>query len=52
MFSQTTSSADGTVVVWDVSEDEPKEVQAIKGIIPSVNDTEYEPTVNLFVFSY
>ncbi|KAI0930326.1 hypothetical protein AcW1_009052 [Taiwanofungus camphoratus] len=36
----TTSGADGRIVVWDVSEGEPKEVKTIEGIIPAVANSE------------
>lgn len=37
---QTTSGGDGSVTVWDVSEDEPKLVEVVRGLIPAVNDSE------------
>ncbi|TFK53583.1 WD40 repeat-like protein, partial [Heliocybe sulcata] len=36
----TTSGADGKVIVWDVSEDEPKQEKIIEGVIPAVSDPE------------
>ncbi|EKM54305.1 uncharacterized protein PHACADRAFT_196736 [Phanerochaete carnosa HHB-10118-sp] len=36
----TSCGADGNIIVWDVSEDEPKQVTTIDGIIPAVSDTE------------
>ena len=38
---QTTSGADGRLIVWDVSEGEAKEVKLIEGVIPAVANTEY-----------
>lgn len=39
-FVQTSCGADGKLIVWDVSEEEPKEVEVLQGIIPIVTDTE------------
>jgi hypothetical protein len=39
-YWQTTSGAEGNVVIWDVSEEEPKQVETIRGIIPAVHDVE------------
>ncbi|KZT29190.1 hypothetical protein NEOLEDRAFT_1057404 [Neolentinus lepideus HHB14362 ss-1] len=36
----TTSGADGKIIVWDVSEDEPKQEKVIEGVIPAVSDSE------------
>ena len=38
--SQTTCGADGKVIIWDVSGDEPKEEKVIDGVIPAVVDSE------------
>ncbi|OBZ68085.1 Minichromosome loss protein 1 [Grifola frondosa] len=35
----TTCGADGKIIVWDVSESEPKQEKVIEGIIPVVTDT-------------
>ncbi|KIP10903.1 hypothetical protein PHLGIDRAFT_492619 [Phlebiopsis gigantea 11061_1 CR5-6] len=36
----TTCGADGKVIVWDVSEEEPKQITTIDGIIPAISDPE------------
>lgn len=36
----TTSGSDGKIIVWDVSEDQPKQEKIIEGVIPAVPDTE------------
>ncbi|GJE94936.1 WD40 repeat domain-containing protein [Phanerochaete sordida] len=36
----TSCGADGRILVWDVSEDEAKQVTAIDGVIPAVSDSE------------
>ncbi|RPD78202.1 hypothetical protein L226DRAFT_551036 [Lentinus tigrinus ALCF2SS1-7] len=36
----TTCGADGKIVVWDVSADDPKEETVIDGLIPAIADTE------------
>ncbi|KAH7888857.1 hypothetical protein F5I97DRAFT_758195 [Phlebopus sp. FC_14] len=36
----TTSGADGTIIVWDLSDGQPKVEKVIEGVIPSVADTE------------
>ncbi|KAI0674964.1 hypothetical protein C8Q78DRAFT_965239 [Trametes maxima] len=36
----TTCGADGKIIVWDVSEDEPKQEKVIEGLLPVVSDTE------------
>ncbi|KAI0073865.1 hypothetical protein K474DRAFT_1648846 [Panus rudis PR-1116 ss-1] len=36
----TTCGGDGKIIVWDVSEEEPKIIETIDGIIPAVSDTE------------
>ncbi|KAL5507206.1 MCL1 [Sanghuangporus vaninii] len=36
----TTCSSDGKIVVWDLSEEEPKIEKTLEGIIPVVNDNE------------
>ena len=38
---QTSCGADGKIIVWDVSEEEPTQVTSIDGIIPAVSDSEY-----------
>lgn len=38
---QTTSGADGKVIAWDVSADEPIIETTLEGIIPAVSDPEY-----------
>ncbi|CCM06867.1 uncharacterized protein FIBRA_09175 [Fibroporia radiculosa] len=38
----TTSGADGKIIVWDVSEGEPKQEKVIEGIIPTVANPESE----------
>lgn len=43
----TTSGSDGTIIVWDVSEDTPKQEKVIEGVIPAVLDTEYVFSVAL-----
>ena len=50
---QTTSGADGRLIVWDVSEGEGKEVKLIEGVIPAVANTEYvsNPTCNISLFA-
>ncbi|KAA1471682.1 WD40 repeat-like protein [Dentipellis sp. KUC8613] len=34
----TTSGADGRIIVWDVSGDEPKEIRVIQGVIPAIKN--------------
>lgn len=48
---QTTSGADGKIVVWDVSDSESKKVTTIEGIIPEVYDIECAD-LNQFVLRY
>ncbi|PSS37833.1 hypothetical protein PHLCEN_2v301 [Hermanssonia centrifuga] len=36
----TSCGADGKIIVWDVSEDEAKEVKVIEGVIPAVSDSQ------------
>ncbi|KAL6310466.1 hypothetical protein BKA93DRAFT_814193 [Sparassis latifolia] len=36
----TTCGAEGKIIVWDVSEDEPKEEKVIEGVIPAVANSE------------
>ncbi|KII92369.1 hypothetical protein PLICRDRAFT_102810 [Plicaturopsis crispa FD-325 SS-3] len=36
----TTCGSDGKIIVWDVSDDTPKQEKVIEGIIPAVTDTE------------
>ncbi|KAH7923714.1 WD40 repeat-like protein [Leucogyrophana mollusca] len=36
----TTSGSDGSIIVWDVSEDEAKVEKTIEGVIPAVADTQ------------
>lgn len=36
----TTSGSDGKIIVWDVSEDQPKQEKIIEGVIPLVHDNE------------
>jgi chromosome transmission fidelity protein 4 len=36
----TTSGSDGKIIVWDVSEDQPKQEKIIEGVIPLVADNE------------
>ncbi|KAI0695530.1 WD40-repeat-containing domain protein, partial [Cytidiella melzeri] len=36
----TSCGADGNIIVWDVSEEEPKEVEVIQGTLPAVPDPE------------
>ncbi|KAG6336624.1 hypothetical protein ID866_2463 [Astraeus odoratus] len=36
----TTSSSDGTIIVWDISGVEPRIEKTIEGVIPAVSDTE------------
>ncbi|KAL4254294.1 hypothetical protein ABKN59_002914 [Abortiporus biennis] len=38
----TTCGQDGKIIVWDVSEDEPKEITTIEGIIPTISNLESE----------
>ena len=38
---QTTCGADGKIIVWNLSADEPKEEKVIEGVIPEVSDSEY-----------
>ncbi|KAI0665347.1 hypothetical protein C8Q78DRAFT_1118280 [Trametes maxima] len=36
----TTCGADGKIIVWEVSEDEPKQEKVIEGLLPVVSDTD------------
>lgn len=36
----TTSGSDGKIIVWDVSEDQPKQEKMIEGVIPAIADIE------------
>lgn len=38
--NQTTCGCDGKIIVWDVSNDEPKQEKVIDGLIPVVTNTE------------
>lgn len=38
---QTTSGADGKIIAWDVSAEEPIIETTLEGIIPAVSDPEY-----------
>lgn len=35
-----TSGSDGKIIIWDVSEDQPKQEKIIEGVIPPVSDNE------------
>ncbi|THH15042.1 hypothetical protein EW146_g5378 [Bondarzewia mesenterica] len=35
----STCGADGKIIIWDVTEEEPKEIQVIEGVIPVVKDS-------------
>ncbi|KAI6121564.1 hypothetical protein F5141DRAFT_1186762 [Pisolithus sp. B1] len=45
----TTSSADGTVSVWDISGPEPRIEKTIDGVIPAVADPEHAGTPNAII---
>lgn len=36
----TTSGSDGKIIIWDVSEDQPKQEKMIEGVIPAIADIE------------
>lgn len=38
---QASCGADGKIIIWDVSGDEPKEVEVVQGTLPTVSDPEY-----------
>jgi hypothetical protein len=40
-YFQTSCSADGKIIVWDLTQQEPRQVKLIDGIIPTVKDKEY-----------
>lgn len=40
-YFQTSCSADGKIIVWDLTQQEPRQVKLIDGIIPAVKDKEY-----------
>jgi chromosome transmission fidelity protein 4 len=40
VISQTTSSSDGTIVAWNISDTEAKVENVIDGVIPEVVDPE------------
>ena len=38
---QTSCCADGNIIVWDLTQQEPRQVKLIDGIIPVIKDKEY-----------
>jgi chromosome transmission fidelity protein 4 len=41
MSLQTSCCADGKVIVWDLTQQEPRQAKLIDGIIPAIKDKEY-----------
>ena len=41
IYLQTSCCADGKIIVWDLSQQEPRQVTLIDGIIPAIKDKEY-----------
>lgn len=40
-YLQTSCCADGRIIVWDLTQQEPRQVKLIDGIIPAIKDKEY-----------
>ena len=40
-YLQTSCCAGGRIIVWDLTQQEPRQVKLIDGIIPAIKDKEY-----------